>query len=94
LIHVHSVNKGQHVRALVWRQGLLVLADHIGRLLQSQTQLPNIDELGDQGHVLAWQPIVQPDEETTEKAGDLFMGDGVHGPRSFQSRLTRMPLVA
>ncbi len=79
IIHLHTVHEREHVRPLTCIQGLLVLAEDVGQLLQGQAQLARVDELGDQRDVLARQPVVQPNQETMQEAGDLFVGDAIHG---------------
>lgn len=81
IIHLHPLDESEHVCTLVGGQGLLVLAKHIGDLLESETQLVGVDELSDQNYVLSGEPIIKPDQEAVKNPGDLFVVGTIH-PRN------------
>lgn len=78
IIHLHPLDECQHVGTLVGRQRLLVLAQHIGYLLKSETQFVRIYELGDQGDVLGGELVTEPDEEPVKESGNLLVVGAIH----------------
>ena len=44
-------------------QGLLVFGKHVRHVFKSDAEFVRVDELSDQGDVLAGEPVIQPDEE-------------------------------
>lgn len=53
ITHLHAIHESEHVGPLVCGQRLLVLAEYVGQLLQSQAQFIRVDELRDKGDVLS-----------------------------------------
>jgi hypothetical protein len=57
---------------------LLILADHVGHLFKGEAEFVRVDELRDQGDVLARKSIVESDEKAVQLPGDLFVVRAIH----------------
>jgi hypothetical protein len=66
IVHLHPVNESEHGGTFLWCQRLLVFAQHIGDLFEGEPKFVGVDELSDQSHVLAGEPVIQSDEKPVQ----------------------------
>jgi hypothetical protein len=78
IAYLHLCSERDQVGSLVGCQGLLILGEHVGHLFKCEAEFVRFDELGDQGRILAWEPIIQSDQEAVQKPGDLLVVAALH----------------
>jgi hypothetical protein len=78
ITHRHPIREREHVSSLVRCERQLVLGEDVGYLFKCQAEFVRVNELGDQGDVLAREPVIQPDEEPVQKSGDVLVVGAIH----------------
>lgn len=77
VIHLHSIDESEHVPAFHRGDWGLLLAEHVGDLLQRQDELTSVHELGDQIQVPHRHTVIQGDQQASGPTADSNVAESM-----------------